>query len=323
MDDKDNEPRSDGRASLPGPLAALCASRVAAGNAARRAGRRDEARGHYEVALSIAPGHEAALEALAVLASLMSLPDWHSEWMSDYGEDEFGRWAAAGIAGVEHRFRYCAPGTFTMGSPASEGGTSADPRPQHQVTLTQGFWLGEAPVTQRQWAAVTGSNPSQFKGNDLPVETVSWHDCEAWMAEASARGGGLDLRFPTEAEWEYACRAGTTGPTYRGGNDATTLDAIAWYGANSGGKTNAVKHKAPNPWGLCDMLGNVWEWCADSQRTYSAAAVVDPSGGAGAVRVYRGGSWFVDAPLARAAFRSSLMPAHRGNYLGFRLARGQ
>jgi len=305
---------------LPGPLAALCASRVAAGDAARRAGRRDEARGHYEFALSIDPGHGAALEALA---GLLSRPDWHSEWMSACGEDTFGRWAAVNIAGVEPRFRYCAPGTFMMGSPASEHGRDDAEGPQHEVTLTQGFWLCEAPVTQLQWGAVTGSNPSQFKGNDLPVETVSWHDCEAWMAEASARGGGLDLRFPTEAEWEYACRAGTTGPTYRGGNDATTLDAIAWYRANSGGKTHAVKQKAPNPWGLYDMLGNVWEWCADNKRPYSASAVVDPSGGLGAGLVSRGGSWAGDAQYARAAPRISFTPANQDLGLGFRLARGQ
>ena len=321
MNDRKVEQSGGALASLPGPLAALCASKVAAGDAARRAGRRDDAREHYEVALSIDPGHGAALSALA---GLMSLPDWHSEWMSDCGEDTFGRWAAVSIAGVEHRFRYCAPGKFMMGSPATEAGRDDDEGPQHEVTLTQGFWLGEAPVTQRQWAAVTGSNPSNFKGDDLPVEQVRCHDCEAWMAQASAGAGGLGLRFPTEAEWEFACRAGTTGATYRGGNDAATLDAIAWTKENSGGKTHAVKQKAPNPWGLYDMLGNVWEWCADnSMRAYGASAVVDPSGGAGDRRVNRGGSWYDIARFARAASRTLNAPSGQFTNLGFRLARGQ
>jgi formylglycine-generating enzyme required for sulfatase activity len=144
---------------------------------------------------------------------------------------------------------------------------------------------------------VAGSNPSHFKGDDLPVEKVSWHDCEAWMVQASARRGWLGLRFPTEAEWEYACRAGTTRATYRGGNDIATLDAIAWTEENSDEETHTVKQKVPNPWGLYDMLGNVWEWCADGRRTYESAAEVDPGGGLGAGRVRRGGSWSDGAPV--------------------------
>ena len=235
-----------------------------------------------------------------------------------------------------------------MGSPLSEAGRSADEGPRHSVTLTHGFWLGEAPVTQQQWAAVSGSNPSHFEGDDLPVEQVSWHDCAAWMAQASASAGELGLRFPTEAEWEYAYRAGTTGARFRGGSgvvmpvpfdlltlrlpvevalrgwtNAAKLDGIAWYDENSGGKTHPVKQKAANPWGLYDMLGNVWEWCADSQRTYKLGAVVDPSGGAGARRVRRGGSWRSDAHHARAAARFSYAPSNRSFDLGFRLARGQ
>ncbi len=203
------------------------------------------------------PVLQADSPASTPTASLAVCQVERAPWMSDFGRDEFGEWATVSIAGVEHRFRYCAPGTFKTGSRATRAGRSTDEGPQHEVTLTQGFWLGVAPVTQRQWAAVAGSNPSHFKGDDLPEEKVSWHDCEAWMVQASARCGGLGLRFPTEAEWEYACRAGTTGATYRGGNDIATLDAIAWTEENSDEETHTVKQEAPNPWGLYDMLGNV------------------------------------------------------------------
>jgi formylglycine-generating enzyme required for sulfatase activity len=241
--------------------------------------------------------------------------------MSDCGEDTFGLWAAVSIAGVEHKFRWCPPGKFFMGSPITESWRFGDEDSRHEVELTQGFWIGEAPVTQRQWEAVAGSNPSGFKGLDLPVESVSWNEARAWMFQASARAGGLGLRFPTEAEWEYATRAGTTGTTYRGANDAATLDAIAWYDANSGGTTHPVKLKAPNPWGLYDTLGNVWEWCADDQRTYAQAHAVNPHGGTGQKRVRRGGSWLSDARGARSACRLAGTPGDRFNGLGFRLAR--
>jgi formylglycine-generating enzyme required for sulfatase activity len=189
------------------------------------------------------------------------------------------------------------------------------------VELTQGFWIGEAPVTQRQWEAVAGSNPSIFEGLDLPVESVSWNEARAWMSQASAQTGGLGLRFPTEAEWEYAARAGTTGTTYRGANDAATLDAIAWYQANSGNTTHPVKLKTPNPGGLYDTLGNVWEWCADSQRKYTRTRSVNPNREMGVERVCRGGSLFSEAQFARAAYRTAEPPDIRGEDLGFRRAR--
>jgi formylglycine-generating enzyme required for sulfatase activity len=143
------------------------------------------------------------------------------------------------------------------------------------------------------------------------------------MSRASAQTGELGLRFPTEAEWEYATRAGTTGATYRGGNDAATLDDIAWYGENSGRTTHPVKLKAPNPWGLYDTLGNVWEWCADDERTYTSERAVNPHGGLGVVRVERGGSWRHVAANARAADRLADRPDNWSGDLGFRLARGQ
>jgi hypothetical protein len=195
----------------------------------------------------------AAAEARARAEAAVG-PAWRQAWMSSCGQDSFGAWAVATISGVEVKFRFCPAGRFMMGSPGSEEGRRDNEGPQHEVELTRGFWLGEAPVTQRLWEAVTGSNPSRFKGSDRPVENVSWDDCVAFLGRVNGASPGLDLRLPTEAEWEYACRAGTTGPTYAGKNDASTLAKIAWY--NDTGKhpffddiepTRAVDQKAANP----------------------------------------------------------------------------
>jgi formylglycine-generating enzyme required for sulfatase activity len=328
-----------------GPQAQAAGDRVArriqklldAAEAAEDGGRWQEALETYNDILALDAGHAEALQLRSVaqrrlgsaatpvagVGTTASILSWRASWMQTCGEDTFGRWAAMSIAGVEHKFRWCPPGKFLMGSPESEAGREDCEGPQHEVELTQGLWIGEAPVTQRQWQAVARSNPSRFKGLDMPVEQVSWEDAQAWMSHASSGAGGLGLRFPTEAEWEYAARAGTTGATYRGGNDAATLDAIAWYYANSGGTTHPVKLKTPNPWGLHDTLGNVWEWCADSQRTYTSARAVNPHGGLGGERVFRGGSWELVAQVARAAFRYAIPTGDRVDAVGFRLARGQ
>jgi formylglycine-generating enzyme required for sulfatase activity len=241
------------------------------------------------------------------------------------------------VGGVIVTFRYCPPGEFLMGSPASEEGRWGDEGPQHEVELTRGFWLGETPVTQSLWQAVmarnaslwqtlTGhtSNPSKFQGGDRPVEQVSWDDCQQFLSRANGMLAGLEIRLPTEAEWEYACRAGTTGATWLGANSASALHRIAWYSENSGKQTQPVKQKEPNPWGLYDMLGNVWEWCSDYSAGYGSQRAVDPAGPAtGTERVGRGGSWSDDAWYARAAGRSADDPGYRYDNLGFRLARGQ
>ena len=233
--------------------------------------------------------------------------------MVDCGEDSFGRWAAVMIACVEVRFRYCVPGRFLMGSPEIEVGRFNDEGPTHEVELTQGFWMAEVPVTQRLWEAVAGSNPSEFKGADRPVEQVSWSDCDGWLRKANSMTGGLNLRFPTEAEWEYAARAGTTGRRYG------DLDAIAWHRANSGDKTHDMKGKKASKWGLHDMLGNVWEWCSDWHGEYPIGRVTDPIGpSSGSLRVRRGGSWFSHASVVRSAVRSGLAQGIRSNNLGFR-----
>jgi formylglycine-generating enzyme required for sulfatase activity len=214
------------------------------------------------------------------------------------------------------KFAEICPGTFMMGSPDSESGRYSDEGPQHQVTISKAFELQTTEVTQSQWQAVMGSNPSKFKGPDLPVEMVSWDDAQAFITKLNAMGDGYRYRLPTEAEWEYAARAGTTGP-YAG-----DLDAMAWYAPNSGGTTHPVGTKAPNAWGLFDMHGNVWEWVQDFAGKYSASAVTDPVGpSSGSGRVLRGGSWYHESQYCRSAFRIGGSPGFRGGILGLRLLR--
>ena len=219
------------------------------------------------------------------------------------------------VNGVEFAFRYCPPGTFTMGSPTTEEGRKGN-ETRHEVTLTKGFWMMETEVTQKQWKAVMGTNSSEFKGDDLPVETVTWNDCQEFCKKCTQLG--LPVQLPTEAQWEYACRAGTTG-AYAG-----SLDEMAWYGSNSASKTYPVGTKKPNAWGLYDMHGNVWEWCADWDGSYPSGSVTDPAGPSdGSLRVYRGGSWSSDAGDCRSACRFYCVPGDRDSRLGFRGVLGQ
>jgi formylglycine-generating enzyme required for sulfatase activity len=187
----------------------------------------------------------------------------------------------------------------------------------HRVRISEPFYLGKYEVTQAQWEAVMGTNPSRFKGNPhRPVEQVSWEDVQEFITRLNTQEGWEVCRLPTEAQWEYAARAGTTTEWYG------DVGAIAWYAGNSDKKTHAVGQQLPNAWGLYDMLGNVWEWCQDGQRTYTAATAVDPIGptGAGAFRVIRGGSWGYPARVVRAAYRNWSHPGLRGDGLGFRCA---
>lgn len=210
---------------------------------------------------------------------------------------------------------------FTMGSPVTEQGRSNDEN-QHTVILTKGFWLGKTVVTQAQWEAVMESNPSNFKGSDLPVEQVSWDDAMAFsrkLTERERQAGrlpdGYEYTLPSEAQWEYACRAGTTG-AYAG-----DLDAMAWFKQNSGNTTHPVGQKGANAWGLYDMHGNVWEWCRDWYGNYPGGSVTDPTGPPqGSDRVSRGGCWGNDAAICRSAFRYRINPGFRLLNLGFRLA---
>ncbi|MDR1899744.1 MAG: SUMF1/EgtB/PvdO family nonheme iron enzyme [Treponema sp.] len=224
-------------------------------------------------------------------------------------------------------------GTFTMGSPPSEPGGDDD-KVQHQVTVSA-FYMGKYEVTQKEYQALMGNNPSEFKGDTLPVERVSWFDAVKYCNARSLKEG-LDpaytingetvawnrnaggYRLPTEAEWEYACRAGTTAPFYTG----NSADAAGWYKDNSGGKTHPAGQKQPNRWGLYDMHGNVHEWCWDWFGAYSGAAQTDPAGAAsGSYRVLRGGSWGSGAQYLRSANRGDYTPSNRLNNSGFRLVR--
>ncbi len=209
------------------------------------------------------------------------------------------------------------PGTFMM---SSTFGTGDDT----EVTLTQGYWLGQTEVTQAQWQAIMDSFPlpSIFKGSERPVENVAWGIvaifCEKLTAREQAAGrlpAGYVYTLPTETQWEYACRAGTTG-IYAG-----EIDAMAWHLANSGGETHPVAQKQPNVWGFYDMHGNVQEWCADWYGGYPGGKVSDPTGvKLGQFRTKRGGSWDSPAEICRSALRSWLKPnlAYRG--IGFRVA---
>lgn len=214
------------------------------------------------------------------------------------------------------------PGTFVMGSPPDETGRNKAEGPQMKVTLSRGFWLGKTPVTQGQYTAFIGSNPSRFTevGSEGPAENVSWLDamefCEKLTARERAAGrlpDGYVYSLPTEAQWEYACRAGTTG-SYSG-----NPEAMAWHKGNSGETTHPVAQKAPNPWGFYDMYGNVLQWCYDWYGDYPGGAVTDPSGpDRGHFRMARGGSWRVD--LFRSASRAGGSSGRRDYTLGFRLA---
>jgi formylglycine-generating enzyme required for sulfatase activity len=193
-----------------------------------------------------------------------------------------------------------------------------DESPAHEVTLSTSFCLGRYEVTQEQYQQVTGTNPSYFKGRDLPVEGVSWDEAQEFCKKVSEKTG-QSVRLPTEAEWEYACRAGTT-TRFCSGDAAADLESVAWYGANSGDTTHSVGQKTPNAWGLYDMHGNAWEWCADWLGGYEAGATTDPQGPSrGAGRVLRGGSWYYGPGYCRSAFRRRINPVARNYFSGFRV----
>ncbi|MCB9785416.1 MAG: SUMF1/EgtB/PvdO family nonheme iron enzyme [Deltaproteobacteria bacterium] len=211
-------------------------------------------------------------------------------------------------------------GTFLMGSPEGKG--HGDERPQHQVRISHPFEMLATPVTQALYAVVTGQTPSYFEG-DLrrPVETVSWEDAQRFCAQLSALLG-REVRLPTEAEWEYGCRAGTpAGQDYWSGDGEESLKSVGWYHENAEQKTHPVATKDENPWDIYDVHGNVWEWTSDlAYRKYKSAPVTDPPGPTGGEgRVMRGGSWILDAGFARAAYRNVRHPTDRGNGLGFRV----
>jgi formylglycine-generating enzyme required for sulfatase activity len=206
--------------------------------------------------------------------------------------------------GVTMDFVLIRPGSFVMGSAAESG--DEDESPAHRVTLTESFYLGKYEVTQEQWQLVTGGNPSRFKGATLPVESVSWNDCQRFLA-ALQQKTGRQFGLPTEAQWEYACRAGTT-TRWSFGDDESLLDGYAWSGANSGGTTHPVGGKKPNAWGLYDMHGNVGEWTADwyAKHGYERGEVTDPHQppSPGHSPIWRGGAWGDNSDYLRCAYRN-------------------
>jgi formylglycine-generating enzyme required for sulfatase activity len=220
---------------------------------------------------------------------------------------------------------HVAPGLFRMGS--EDGHSDSDEQPVHEVRITRPFWLGKCEVTQAEHEKLMGENPSHFEGARNPVEQVSWNDAVAFcrkMTERERAAGrlpsGYEYRLPTEAEWEYAARGGpkSKGFTYSGSND---VGDVAWYDRNSDKKTHAVGQKKPNELGLCDMSGNVYEWCGDWLGGYPSGTAADPPGaGTGSFRVDRGGSWILSARFCRSASRNWLTPTVSYDYLGFRVA---
>lgn len=288
-----------------------------------------------------APASASAAVPTPAPTPILREPEAKPAWASNHGRDEFGWWAEFTVGDVVQRLRYISAGQFLMGSPDGELGRQADEGPQHTVTISRGFWLADTACTQALWQAVMGDNPSKFKegargGPTHPVEQVSWDDIRIFLPKLNAQLSGGQASLPTEAEWEYACRAGTTTPFSFGTSiltDQVNYNGNAPYGAAPNGvyreRTLPVMAFAANPWGLYQMHGNVWEWCADWPRTYTKAEVTDPGlrevtepekGDLEAERVLRGGSWFYGVRDVRSASRYALDCRYRYEYFGFRLA---
>lgn len=204
------------------------------------------------------------------------------------------------VNGMEFAFRWCPAGTFTIGMPYTDYAF------QHSVTLSKGFWISETEVTQKQWEAVMGNNPSLFKGDDRPVTNISWNDCKEFCHKTG-------MQLPTEAQWEYACRSGTTGE-YAG-----KIKEMAWFYDNAEGETHPVGTKKPNAWGIYDMHGNALEWCEDKNCVYPKESVTDPIGESyGKDRIARGGGIYSYFGQCMSGYRLGVDPEHKGYSTGFR-----
>ena len=217
---------------------------------------------------------------------------------------------------------YVSGGTFTMGGTSEQGSDAYDDeKPTHNVTLSS-YYICKYEVTQALWRAVMGSNPSNFKGDNLPVECVSWNDCQTFINRLNSYTG-RNFRLPTEAEWEFAARGGNYSRHYKY-SGSNYIGDVAWYGDNSGNRTHPVGTKQPNELGLYDMSGNVYEWCSDWYGSYSSYSQSNPTGpNSGSDRVDRGGSWGGSARYCRSSYRGNLTPGYRFSNLGLRLVLSQ
>ena len=221
------------------------------------------------------------------------------------------------VGNASYRMVYVSGGSFTMGATSEMTESYNDEKPTHQVTLSS-YSIGETEVTQALWKAVMGSNPSNFKGDDLPVECVSWNDCQTFIRKLNGLTG-RHFRLPTEAEWEFAARGGNQSrhTQYSGSN---RIDDVAWYNGNSGSDPHPVKTKQPNELGIYDMTGNVLEWCQDRYGDYSSSAQSNPTGAnSGLLRVNRGSSWHSDPLFCHSSHRHNNAPDDEGYGLGLRL----
>ncbi|MDR1218399.1 MAG: formylglycine-generating enzyme family protein [Treponema sp.] len=243
--------------------------------------------------------------------------------------------AGGSARGAPAGFVLVPAGTFSMGS----GNGDSDEKPMHQVTISKAFYMSDHEVTQKEWVEVMGNNPSNWKGDDLPVEQVSWFDAIEYCNKRSIREGLMPAysgsgeyircdfkasgyRLPTEAEWEWAAKGGGKDFMVYEYSGSNSVDGVAWHSGNSGGQTHPVKTKGKNSLGLYDMSGNVWEWCWDWYEAYSSGSQTDPSGAAaGSYRVPRGGSWDYDAQILRSAYRYGHTPSDGSSDVGFRLVR--
>ena len=248
-------------------------------------------------------------------------------WATGWGEDEFGLWMAFSYKGQRQQFRWCEPGTFLMGSPEDEPERLTS-ETQHEVTLSKGFWVADTVVTQGLWEAVMNDNPSNFKGESLPVETVSWDDTQMFIGALNRMKPELKLCLLTETQWEYACRAGSTTPFCWGeqiNSELVNFNGIEPYNKGRKSKfresTVDVKSFHQNNWGLWQMHGNVWEWCLNRYETFSIVSITNPEGPkSGSYRVLRGGAWTSIGRYCRSAYRNRNSPDYLRNDVGFRLA---
>jgi formylglycine-generating enzyme required for sulfatase activity len=242
-------------------------------------------------------------------------------WASDFGRDEFGLYAEVKVMDQVQRFRYVPAGTFTLGSPQHESGRDSDEAPV-SVRLLQSFWLADSECAQGLWQEVKQGNPAYNMHIVHPVERISWSDAQHFVKLMNLRiNKGINCRLPSEAEWEYAARAGASDKLP--GHDlaaADDIDRIAVHVGTTRGTSRAIRGRLPNRLGLFDMLGNVWEWCQDAYAPYPVVPSVDLLSNIGNQRVVRGGSWGDKPALLRVADRHALDPSIHSAYVGMRIA---